>query len=139
MVHWVDLMGPAFGFLGRDHMSDPLEAACSPVGRFQYHFAKVEQKIDQAVIKLFDLNDKTGPIITANVDFAKKVAFVKTSANQQAMSDKDKGFARKTCGDVFAINDVRQFVIHSSFEPHKGGVLFRRMVSGLHPVSKTPS
>jgi hypothetical protein len=32
--------------------SDPLERACLLVGRFLYHFARVEQKIDQAVIKL---------------------------------------------------------------------------------------
>jgi hypothetical protein len=32
----------------------PIETACSLVGRFQYHFGRVEQKIDQAVIKLDD-------------------------------------------------------------------------------------
>jgi hypothetical protein len=115
--------------LENDQMADPLETACSLVSRFQYHFARVEQKIDQAVIKLFDLDDSTGPIITANVDFAKKVNFVKTSAYQQAVNDTDKDFAEKICNDVFAINGVRQFVIHSSFEPHKDGVQFRRMVS----------
>jgi hypothetical protein len=45
------------------------------------------------------------------------------------VNEKDKEFAEKTCNDVFAINGVRQFVIHSSFEPHKNGVQFRRMVS----------
>ena len=39
-------------------MADPLEAACSLVGRFQYHFGRVEQKIDRAVIKLLDLDWK---------------------------------------------------------------------------------
>ena len=110
-------------------MSNSLEAACSLVGRFQYHFARVEQKIDRAVIKLLALDEKAGPIVTANVDFAKKVNFVKTSAYQQAVNNKDRDFVEKTCNDVFAINGVRQFVIHSSFEPHKDGVQFRRMVS----------
>jgi hypothetical protein len=50
---------------------DPLEVACSLVGRFQYHFGRVEQKIDQAVIKLLDLDDKAGPIVTGGIDFAK--------------------------------------------------------------------
>ena len=30
-------------------MADPLAAAYSLVGRFQYHFARIEQKIDPSV------------------------------------------------------------------------------------------
>jgi hypothetical protein len=45
------------------------------------------------------------------------------------VSDKDKQFAEKTCDDVFAVNVVRQIVIHSSFEPHDGGVQFKRTVA----------
>ena len=84
-------------------MADPLEAACSLVGRFQYHFGRVEQKIDQAVIKLLDLDDKAGPIVTGSVDFAKKVNFVRTSAFEQARNDNDKQFADDTCDEVFKI------------------------------------
>src|SRR5262245_62092914 len=110
-------------------MAHPLETACSLVGRFQYHFARVEQKIDQAVIKLLDLDDKAGPIVTGSVDFAKKLNLVRTSAHQQAVNDKDREFAKKTCNDVYAINNVRLIVIHSSFEPCDGGVQFRRTVA----------
>jgi len=39
--------------------ADPLEAACLLVGRFMYHFGLVEQKIDQAVIKLLSVRPKT--------------------------------------------------------------------------------
>src|SRR5215813_8080830 len=111
-------------------MADPLEEACSLVGRFQYHFGRVEQKIDQAVIKLLDLDDKAGPIVTGSVDFAKKVNFVRTSAYKQGRNDEGKKFADDTCGDVFKINDVRQIVIHSSFEPDPtGGVQFKRTIA----------
>src|SRR5262245_24490128 len=111
-------------------MADPLEAACSLVGRFQYHFGRVELKIDQALIKLLDLDDKAGPIVTGSVDFAKKVNFVRTSSFQQAVNDKDKRFADNTCNEVFGINNVRQIVVHSSFEPAQdGGVQFRRTVA----------
>jgi hypothetical protein len=113
-------------------MADPLETACSLVGRFQYHFGRVEQKIDQAVIKLLDLDEKAGPIVTGSVDFAKKVNFVRTSAYEQAQNDNDKQFAEKTCDDVFKINNpIRQIVIHSSFEPAPGGggVQFKRTVA----------
>ena len=58
-----------------------------------------------------------------------KVNFVRTSAYQQAVNKKDKEFAEKTCDDVFAVNNVRQIVIHSSFEPHDGGVQFGRTVA----------
>jgi hypothetical protein len=112
-------------------MADPLEAACSLVGRFQYHFGRIEQNIDQAVIKLLDLDDKAGLIVTGSVDFAKKLNFVRTAAYQQAGNDKDKEFAKKTCDDVFEINNpIRQIVIHSSFEPASdGGVQFKRTVA----------
>jgi len=112
-------------------MADPLETACSLVGRFQYHFGRVEQKINQAVIKLLDLDDKAGPIVTGGVDFANKLNFVRTYAYKQAGNDQDKQFTEKTCKEVFDINNpVRQIVIHSSFEPAPGGgVQFRRTVA----------
>jgi hypothetical protein len=110
---------------------DPLEAACLLVGRFQYHFGRIEQKIDEAVIKLLDLDAKAAPIVTGSVDFAKKVNFVRTAAYQQAGNEKDKQFTERTCKDVFDINNpVRQIVIHSSFEPAThGGVQFKRTVA----------
>jgi hypothetical protein len=112
-------------------MADPLEQACSFVGRFQYHFGRLEQKIDQAVIKLLDLDNKAGPIVTGSVDFARKVNFVRTAANEQrSLNDEDKDFAERTCKKVFEINNARQIVIHSSFEPaDNGGVQFKRTVA----------
>src|SRR5262249_26977731 len=110
--------------------ADPLERACSLVGRFQYHFARVEQKIDQAVIKLLDLDETAAPIVTGSVDFAKKLNLVRTSANGQAANDQDREFAERACREVFQINDKRQIVVHSSFEPGPtGGVQFRRTVA----------
>ena len=50
----------------------PLEQAYALIGRFLYHFGRVEQKINQAVIKLYDLDEKAAPII-AEMDFARKV------------------------------------------------------------------
>jgi hypothetical protein len=113
-----------------DGARDPLEQACALVGRFQYYFARVEQKIDQAVIKLFDLDEKAGAIVTGSVDFAKKLNFVETSADQQAANDVDRRFGKDTCDDVFAVNTARQIVIHSSFEPALNGrVQFKRTVA----------
>ena len=111
-------------------MAGPLETACSLVGRFQYHFGRVEQKIDHAVIKLLDLDEKAGPVVTGSVAFASKVNLVRTSAYQQAGNESDKQFADDTCDEVFKINNLRQMVIHSSFEPTEdGSVQFRRTVA----------
>jgi hypothetical protein len=113
-----------------DTKPDLLEKACSLVGRFQYHFGRLEQKIDQAIIKLLDLDERTGPIVTGSVDFAKKLNLVRTSAYEQATTAEDKTFADDTCKSVFGINTTRQTVIHSSFEPTTdGSVQFRRTVA----------
>jgi hypothetical protein len=47
---------------------DSRERAYSLVGRFMYHFARVEQKIDQAVIKLLDLSEDAAPIVTGGIE-----------------------------------------------------------------------
>jgi hypothetical protein len=109
---------------------DPMERACSLVGRFLYHFARIEQKIDQAIIKLLDLDDRAAPVVTGSIDFFKKVNLVRTSANQQAGNDTDKEFAKETCNRVSTVNNARQIVAHSAFEPAPGGgVQFKRTVS----------
>jgi hypothetical protein len=110
--------------------ADPLEAACRLVGRFQYHFGRIEQKIDQGVIKLLDLDDKAGPIVTASVDFAKTLNLLWAVANQQATNDKGRRFVQRTFKAVLAVNTDRQLVIHSSFEPTPNGdVQFNRTVA----------
>jgi hypothetical protein len=38
------------------------------------------------------------------------------------MTNKDKQLAESTCDDVFEINNDRQTVIHSSFEPAAGAL-----------------
>ena len=113
-----------------------LQQACLLVGRFQYHFARIEQKIDQGVIKVLDLDDKAGPIVTASVDFAKKLNLLWAVAYKQATDDKGREFVDRTCKDVFAVNTDRQRVIHSSFEPAPtGGVEFKRTVASHGRVS----
>jgi hypothetical protein len=61
----------------RNEQDDPLARACELVGRFLYHFGRVERKIDDAVTKLLGLNDKLTPVVTA-IDFAKEATPRKT-------------------------------------------------------------
>jgi hypothetical protein len=107
---------------------NPLERACALVDRFQYRFGRLEQKINEAVVKLLDPDEKAGLIVTGNVDFARKVGFVRTWAATPGTDDAAKKLAEGTCSRVFKINDERQLVIHSSFEPTSHGkVQFRRI------------
>ena len=63
------------------------------------------------------------------MDFGKKLNLLWAVANQQATNDKGREFVDNTCKAVFAVNDDRLLVIHSSFEPAQtGGVQFKRTV-----------
>jgi hypothetical protein len=110
--------------------SDPLDRACALVGRFLYHFGRVEQKVDQAIIKLLDLDEKVAPAVTGSIDFFRKVNLVRASAHMQASTEESEKFADNTCKDVFKINDERQVIAHSSFAPTpEGAVQFSRTVT----------
>jgi hypothetical protein len=123
--------------MSRSAESDPLERACSLVGRFMYHFSRVEKKIDQAIIKLSDFDERVAPIV-AMIEFARKVDFVQASAYAQVKSATDKQFAKDTCGRVHSSNRNRNMIPHSSFEPVPGGgVQFGRTLTKdgrFHPV-----
>jgi hypothetical protein len=120
-------------------MADPLEAACSLVGLFLYHFARVEQKIDRAVIKLLNLDEKTAPVV-ALLGFATKVDdLVRASVYKELQNPEkkqEKKFAKDVCNRVLIINEYRRIVAHASFEPASGGgVVFSRPVTEEGSVS----
>ena len=52
--------------------SNDLDRACAQVGLFMYHFANLENQIDAAVAKLFELKDNTAQMINGSVDFFKR-------------------------------------------------------------------
>jgi hypothetical protein len=112
---------------------DPLGKACELVGRFLFHFAGVERRIDAAVAKLFELTDDAADTLTANIDFSRKVNLIKTMVDLQAS---DKAPAWRTNGSdllkaIRGINDPhRQTIAHSSFEPaENNSVRFKRTLA----------
>jgi hypothetical protein len=108
---------------------DPLERACALVGRFMYHFGRVEQKIDQAAIKLAELDPKSAPVI-ALIDFARKLNdLVRGSVYAQTSNAKDKEFAKEVCNRAHDMNNYRRIIAHASFEPAGDGVRFSRAVT----------
>jgi hypothetical protein len=109
---------------------DPLGAACELVGRFLYHFAGVEQRINAAIAKLFELTDEAADILTANIDFNRKLYLIETMVGEQSAEKPNKWRSGATdlLNAIRAINSPPgQIVAHSSFEPaENGSVRFKR-------------
>jgi hypothetical protein len=94
-----------------------------------YHYARVEQKINQAVIKLTELDAKVAPVVEL-IDFGRKLdGLVRASAYAQATNNANKKFAKDVCDKAFKINRYRTIVAHASFEPKDDGVQFSRAVT----------
>ena len=103
--------------------SDPqkqLDEACMLVGRFMHYFGRIERKIDQAVVKLLDLDDRITPVVTA-IDFARKLRLIKISVDTQIKDQDENKKAQDLCSDIYKANDKRTTVAHSDFDPAPGG------------------
>ena len=74
------------------------------VGRFLHYFGRIERKIDQAVVKLVDLDDKTIPVVTA-IDFAKKLRLIKISVDTQIKDPEKNKKGHDLCSDIYKAND----------------------------------
>jgi hypothetical protein len=109
---------------------EPLSVACELVGRFQHHFARIDQGMDEAITKVFDLDDGAAAILLANIDFMKKVDILRSVIALQ-FSVADKEAADRLLKKIKGINNPdRQTVIHSTFEPHgTDSVKFRRVTA----------
>jgi hypothetical protein len=98
---------------------DPLSLACEHVGRFLYHFARVEMQLDAALTTVFKLDPRYAPIITGNIDFIRKVTFVEKAVelHNESRSKKNK-IKMGTFSDVRGVNQPHRVTIaHKSFEP----------------------
>jgi hypothetical protein len=106
---------------------DPLARAYELVGRFFYHFGRVELQLDEAITKLFNLDPTSSPIITSNIDFLKKAHIVHTAVDLQAKSGQPVSVdVEKTFGAVKGINNPsRVMLAHVPFEPAEDGVRFK--------------
>src|SRR6202011_1145260 len=112
---------------------DPLSEACQRVGRFLYHFARVEQRIDAAIAKLFDLKDDPADIITANIAFDRKINLIQSMVDLQSKErlPEWRTDATATINAVKGLNNPhRQIVAHSQFEPAADeSVRFKRTIA----------
>jgi hypothetical protein len=104
---------------------DPLNIACELVGRFQYHFSRIEDALNFGIAKVFDLNESATAVLVANTDFAKKADIIKAMAALQFTDDSSlNALLRRIHG---LNNPHRQTVIHSTFSPEgTDSVKFKR-------------
>jgi hypothetical protein len=113
-----------------DEIDNPPARACELVGRFLYHFSRLETDLNAAVAKLFKLDEASADIVTANIDFARKLYIVRSAVHEQNASPHEKWLTseiKEAFDGVLAMNTERQIVAHSSFGSHpEGGVVFTR-------------
>jgi len=104
--------------------NDPLARVCELVGRFFYHFSRMELQLDTAIAKLFKLDPLYAPIVTANMSFMNKVYALRSALTQLGID------ADATIKDIITINDQQRVVIaHGAFEPEQNGVTFTRVTA----------
>jgi hypothetical protein len=109
--------------------SNDFDRACAQVGRFLYHFANLENQIDEAPAKLFELKDNTAKMITGSVDFLKRFNLVRTAMRHQIEDKKERERVDEILKKVIEHNNARLVVAHSRFEPTENGVKFTRVVA----------
>jgi hypothetical protein len=103
-------------------MADDLERACAQVGRFLYHFAHLENQIDAALAKLFELDPNSANMITGSVDFYKRFNLVLTATLAQIDDEEKQKRVGKILNKVRTYNDGRQVVAHSRFARRWGQI-----------------
>ena len=120
-----------------------LDEACRLVGRFLMHFAIMEQALDSAIGKLLGLHDPAIDIVSANIQFSKKIDVLFASEKFLAAipAKERKTFLKDTGSGIMELNNNqsmkkqkpiinRVMAAHCPFEPSAdGGVSFRRVVT----------
>ena len=113
--------------------NEALQAAFRQVGKFLYHFSLLEQEIDDGIGKLLGIGAGAVDIVTANMDFSRKVNVLRSAEGFKAAipdSAREKKL-KETFKAILALNDDRKIVAHCSFSYGKesGAVVFRRAVA----------
>lgn len=102
------------------------------VGEFLWHFAQLEEAINDGIARICELNQDHADIITANMDFVRKLNIVKSVAT---LEGEEKSFPwvpdiKSTFNGILNANNWRTVIAHSTFEPDgNGGVRFNRVAA----------
>jgi hypothetical protein len=85
------------------------EKAWRYVGRFLSGFAAIEGAVDRALCELFDLKRTLFFLLAGNLDFRKKLSFIKVAMERQKI-DGDKVLKL-----IHRLHDIRNLLAHSHF------------------------
>ena len=95
------------------------ETACRQVGQFLYHFSLLERELDDGIGKLLGIEAGAVDIVTANMDFARKVNVLRSAEVFKAeMPDEvRKKLLEETFSAIWSLNDKRKVVAHCPSHP----------------------
>ncbi|GEL44190.1 hypothetical protein MEX01_47810 [Methylorubrum extorquens] len=128
--------------------SEYIDEACLLVGKFLYNFSIMEKGVDAAIYKLFDLQPEYAPIISLNMDFARKVNILQNASVMRIFDQNETERQKfdKLTSQMFGINQpFRARIAHAPFEPDgKDAVIFAgtktkngKQVAGLRITRQT--
>lgn len=111
---------------------EALRQAYQRVGEFLYHFALLEREMDEGIGKLLGLQGSVVDIVTANMDFFRKlkVLFSAEFAKAAVPDETRKKLLKQTWEAISSLNENRIMMAHYPFSPAKpSGVVFRKAVA----------
>jgi hypothetical protein len=131
-------VGPSNRAARRENMAEDLDRAYAQVGRFMYHFANLEDQIDEALAKLLELKSDTANWVHYNMAFSKRFNFVFNVTLDQIADPKERGRVKAILQKVGPCNSDRNLLAHSRFEPFKDGVKFMPVQKGGKSTATIP-
>jgi hypothetical protein len=100
------------------------------VGRFFRLFGAIEDVLDEAIRKLFELTPDNADVVCANIDFFRKLSIVRSSLSDQDKDGQHAAQIKALFKRIAEANDKRQIAAHASFESNgDDGVIFYRVVA----------
>lgn len=107
------------------------ESQFAMIGRFLWHFSKIEDALDRGIQRMFELHEAPSRVIVANIDYSRKISILRSAIIEQSGSNK-----RKELKDLInplklamEANNDRIIVAHCSFTPVLSGIKFTRVVA----------
>src|SRR3954447_12360181 len=100
-----------------DNPAVQLNEACSHVSRFMYHFALLEETVNDLIGQVLDLSDKQAAMTGWAIQTRKKIDLLEAAIQDQKGKDAAwKERARSALKTVHELSDEQNIVAHSAFE-----------------------
>jgi len=104
---------------------DPLVLSFALVGRFFAYWALMETELNRVITSALGMNKLQGSIVTAEIDFSKKVFMARTSVKYR-INDKEAAKYEKLLLRLAKLSEDRNIIAHNAFlmTDRKDGVSF---------------